>query len=151
MAEKPLGSGPKGACGTDKAVNEMQINVQIMTRGNVNSPQVRRIPATEPKLLSNLRVQQPLYLFHAIPHPSLKTSHVFTSILLHVTFLFLHLIKHESRYLRYNIIRVHYPQHLSPLLLQPPPKAPVSDSGAAEGDHRHMRCPEKTVFYVIRC
>ncbi|BAT83438.1 hypothetical protein VIGAN_04058400, partial [Vigna angularis var. angularis] len=89
-------------------------------------------------------------LFHAPAHPSLKTSHVFTSLSLHVTFLFLHLIKNKSRYLGYNIIRVHYPQHLSPLLLQPPTKAPVPDAGPAEGDHRHMRWPEKTVSYVIR-
>ncbi|WVZ05705.1 hypothetical protein V8G54_019051 [Vigna mungo] len=128
----------------------MQIDVQIMTSYDVNSPKVRRIPATKPKLLPDLRVQQPLYLFHALTHPSLKSSHLFTYISLHVTFLSLHLIKHKSRYLGDNIIRVHYPQHLSPLLLQPPTKAPVADAGAAEGDHRHMRWPKKTVSYVIR-
>lgn len=47
MLKEPLSSGSKGTSGTDKAVNKVQVGVQIVRRGNVDTPEVRRIPATE--------------------------------------------------------------------------------------------------------
>lgn len=47
MLKEPLSSGSKGTSGTDKAVNKVQVGVQIVRRGNVDTPEVRRIPATK--------------------------------------------------------------------------------------------------------
>lgn len=75
VVEDSAHGGSEWTRGAHESADQMEVGLELVTRGNVDSVKVRRVSAAEPELSANLRID-PLGVLDSLLDPARQARHV---------------------------------------------------------------------------